>query len=541
MRTRSPTEYVYPVDSLYLTALLFAIIGGFVASVLRLPPLIGFLGAGFAISAIGLESIPFVDNMAELGVTTLLFTIGLKLNPRDIAGPRVIGSATGHAVANTVIFAVIFGIASLLPLRELTGLSLTSLIFIGIATSFSSTVFVMSQLEEQSRSGSAVGRIAIGVLVLQDIIAVGVLVASSGRRPEIWALALPLVLLLRPLVTRMPDRMFRTELLVLTGIGIAVGAYSFCELAGLSGSLGSLLAGILLSGHPVADRFSSALVSVRELLLVGFFLQIGLGGLPNFGGFLIAGILILALIAKAAIFIVIIHRVGMNRRTSVLSGLTLANYSEFGLIVIAVAVERGVLGPSWTSIMAIAVAGSFIVGSIVADKEEKLLHFILHWVSELPESRLAPDERPVRVANADALVFGMGRVGLGVYHRLRDEYGLRVYGIDFDEERIERLRGSGHNIISGDVTDFELWQRIQLEYTPRLIVLAIPAHFDAIQVLRTIRETNPTIVVASTSQVRAHTHELLDDGADVAVYLYDGAGEELADQAMRAVLSQEVL
>ncbi|WP_156191935.1 cation:proton antiporter family protein [Corynebacterium kalinowskii] len=529
------------MDSLYLTALLFAIIGGFVASVLRLPPLIGFLGAGFAISAIGLESIPFVDNMAELGVTTLLFTIGLKLNPRDIAGPRVIGSATGHAVANTVIFAVIFGIASLLPLRELTGLSLTSLIFIGIATSFSSTVFVMSQLEEQSRSGSAVGRIAIGVLVLQDIIAVGVLVASSGRRPEIWALALPLVLLLRPLVTRMPDRMFRTELLVLTGIGIAVGAYSFCELAGLSGSLGSLLAGILLSGHPVADRFSSALVSVRELLLVGFFLQIGLGGLPNFGGFLIAGILILALIAKAAIFIVIIHRVGMNRRTSVLSGLTLANYSEFGLIVIAVAVERGVLGPSWTSIMAIAVAGSFIVGSIVADKEEKLLHFILHWVSELPESRLAPDERPVRVANADALVFGMGRVGLGVYHRLRDEYGLRVYGIDFDEERIERLRGSGHNIISGDVTDFELWQRIQLEYTPRLIVLAIPAHFDAIQVLRTIRETNPTIVVASTSQVRAHTHELLDDGADVAVYLYDGAGEELADQAMRAVLSQEVL
>lgn len=525
------------MDNLYLTALLFAIIGGFVASLLRLPPLIGFLGAGFAISAIGLESIPFVDNMAELGVTTLLFTIGLKLNPRDIAGPRVIGSAAGHALANTLIFAVIFGLVALLPVRELAGLDIKALIYIGIATSFSSTVFVMSQLEEQSRSGSAVGRIAIGVLVLQDIIAVGVLVASSGRVPEPWAMALPLVLLLRPLVTRMPDRMFRTELLVLTGIGIAVGAYSFFELAGISGSLGSLVAGILLSEHPVSERFSDALISVRELLLVGFFLQIGLGGLPNLGGFLIAGILILALVAKAAIFIVIIHRVGMNRRTSALSGLTLANYSEFGLIVMAVAVERGVLGPSWTSIMAIAVAGSFIVGSVVTAKEEQLLKLLLRWIPERPEECLAPDERPVHVRDADALVFGMGRVGLGVYHRLRDEYGLRVYGIDFDEERIERLRDSGHRIIAGDVTDSELWQRIRLERRPRLIVLAIPAHFDAINVLRSIRRADPNVVVASASQVRAHTHELRDDGADVVVYLYDGAGEELADQAMRAVLN----
>lgn len=524
------------MNSLYLTALLFAIIGGFVAAMLRLPPLIGFLGAGFAISAIGLDSIPFVDNMAELGVTTLLFTIGLKLNPRDIAGPRVVGSATGHAVANTAIFAVIFGLASFLPLKELAGLSFSSLIYIGIATSFSSTVFVMSQLEEQSRSGSAVGRIAIGVLVLQDIIAVGVLVVSSGKRPEMWALVLPLLLLVRLLVTRLPDRMFRTELLVLTGIGIAVGAYSLFALAGLSGSLGSLVAGILLSGHPVSDRLSDALLSVRELLLVGFFLQIGLGGLPNAGGFLIAGILILALFAKALIFIAIIHRVGMSARTSALSGLTLANYSEFGLIVTAVAVDKGVLGPSWTAIMAIAVAGSFIVGSVASAQEEKLLPWILRGIKELPVERLAPDERPVVVHDCDALVLGMGRVGLGVYHRLHDEYGLRVYGIDFDEERIERLRATGHNIIAGDATDHELWRRIELTRQPKLIVLAVPAHFDAVQILESIRRHNKDVVVASTTQVRKHCQELLDGGANVAVYLYDGAGEELADQAMRKVL-----
>lgn len=523
------------MESIYLIAILFSIIGGLGASMLRLPPLIGFLGAGFAISAVGLEKIPFIDSLAELGTTTLLFTIGLKLNPRDIAGPRVISSGLGHAIANTAIFAVLFGLAGFLPLRELTGLSVTALIYIGIATSFSSTVFVMSQLENQNRGGSAVGRISIGVLVLQDIIAVGVLVASSGKTPEVWALALPLLLLLRPMAARMPDRMFRTELLVLTGIGIAVASYSLFELAGLSGSLGSMIAGIILSGHPVSERLSKALISVRELLLVAFFIQIGLGGLPDAGGFLIAGILVAFLVAKAAIFIVILQRIGMSARTSALSGLTLANYSEFGLIVMAVAVQQGVLPKSWTSIMAVAVAGSFILSSVIMAKEEQILKVLQRVVPETPAERLVPDERPVKVVGADALVLGMGRVGVGVYRRLTEEYGLNVYGIDFDEDRIERLRRLGYNIISGDVTDTELWRRIELEQRPKLYVLALPGHSDSVDMVENIRRYDTSGVIASTTKVLKFKDVLVDGGADVAVYLYDGAGEELADQAMEVV------
>lgn len=523
------------MESIYLLAILFSILGGLVASMLSLPPLIGFLGAGFAINLIGLDHVPFIDTIAELGVTTLLFTIGLHLNPKDIAGPRVIATGVGHAVANTVVFAVLFGLASFLPLQELTGLSPMALIYIGIATSFSSTVFVMSQLEEQHRGGSTVGRIAIGVLVLQDIIAVGVLVFSSGKTPQLWALMLPLVFLLRPFITRMPDRMFRTELLVLTGIGIAVGAYSFFELAGVSGSLGSLIAGILLSGHPVAERFSEALISVRELLLVGFFIQIGLGGLPDAGGFLIAAILVVFLVAKAAAFIVILGRVGMSDRTSALSGIILSNYSEFGLIVMAVAVEQGVLPKSWTSIMAVAVAGSFIVGSVMMAKQDVMLKFLLRWIPETPEHKLAPDERPVKICNADALVLGMGRVGVGVYRRLTEEYGLNVYGIDFDEDRIERLRKKGFNMIAGDVTDSDLWRRIELEQLPTLYVLALPDYWDSIDMVRSIRHYDAKGVIASTTQRREARDVLIDGGADLAVYLYDGAGEELADEAMKAV------
>ncbi|OFT87346.1 cation:proton antiporter [Corynebacterium auriscanis] len=524
------------MNSAYLLTLLFSIIGGLGASLLRLPPLLGFLAAGFAISATGVEEIPSIDVIAELGVTTLLFTIGLKLNPRDISKPRIAASAFGHALANTVVFAGLFALIGLLPLRELTGLSWTALAYIGVATSFSSTIFVMSQLAENNRNGSAIGRIAIGVLVLQDIISVGVLVLTSGKVPEPWALALPLVLLLRPQISRLPDRIFRTELLVLTGVGIAVASYSVFELGGLSGSLGSMIAGILLSGHPLAERMFKALLSVRELLLVAFFIQIGLGGLPGPGGFIIAGILTLLLIPKAWLFIIILQRCGMSARTSAISGLTLANYSEFGLLITSVAVANGVLGAEWNSIMAIAVAASFISGSLVTRKEEAILKIVRMLIPPRPDSALAPDEKTVHIADADAIILGMGRVGEGAYRRLAQQHGMKVYGIEFDEDRIEYLNKHGFEIIPGDASDPELWHRIDLQKQPKLIVLALPSPRKTLQIVKRIRENRgDEVVVATTALYESAQEGFLQNGADVAVNIYAGAGEEIADQAMRSL------
>ena len=178
-------------------------------------------------------------------------------------------------------------------------------------------------------------------------------------------------------------------------------------------ALGALIAGIMLSGHPVSDRFSDALVSVRELLLVAIFIQIGLAGLPDADGFFTAGVLTVLLVAKAGLFIVFLQRVGMSNLTSALDGLTLANYTEFGLIVISVGVGAGGLAPSWLPIMGVAVAASFIVGSVVMRWEDRILPVLLRSIPEVPEERLMPDERAVVVRHCDALVLGMGRVGEG--------------------------------------------------------------------------------------------------------------------------------
>lgn len=516
-----------------LIASIFAILGGLGASMLRLPPLVGFLGAGFALSAVGVTELPGIDAVGDLGVTVLLFTIGLHLDPKMIARIRIIGTTLGHAVFTTVVFALILAGAS--QLAMITETSWSSVFLLGLACSFSSTVFVMAVLDETGRTRSVVGMIAIGVLVLQDIIAVAFLVGASGRTPEPWAAAFILLPLLRPLVRKFPDHIYRIDLLVLAGVTLAVASYALFELAGLSGSLGSLLAGFILSAHPIAERMFEALTSVRELLLVGFFIEIGLGGVPDLQGFITAGVLLLLLPIKSLLFVVMLYRMGMSHRTSTLSAGVLSNYSEFGLIVTAIAVQAGMLSNSWLQIMALAVAGSFVACSLAKLWVGWLMDRIVPWVPELPVDRLAKGERPINVEGLDAMVLGMGRVGAGAYTRLTKKYGMKVAGVEFSQDRIEALRDRGFKVFQGDATDPELWMRLRArERHPELIVLAMPEHSANLDALRVLRQLDVPLVTVAIAKYSATTSELLDQGARATLNLYDGAGTELADVAFTA-------
>lgn len=523
------------MTAIYVEALLFAIVGGLTAAALRLPPLVGFLAAGFGLGAAGVDAIPGLDVAANLGVTILLFTIGLQLDPRSLLKVRAAGTAAGHAVAYTLLVAVVLGLASLLPLALFAGTGFGVFLLIGLATSFSSTVFVMAQLEESGRMRSTSGSIAISILVLQDIVAVAFLVLSADDKPALWAPALIILPLLRPLVNRLPDRGRRTELMVLGGVAVAMAAYALFDAAGVSGDFGALLAGMTLSGHPISDRFFDALMEIKELLLVGFFLQIGLGGVPTPAGFAIAGLLLLLIPVKAAVFIGLLHAMRLSNRTTAITALIMANYSEFGLIVASVAVAGGTLPETWVPVMGVTVAASFILSTLVGIRSERIISRITDLLPTVPEERLTASERPVHVEGVDALVIGMGRVGIGVYRRLADEHDLEVAGIEFDEDRCADLAHRGLRVIHGDGTDPDLWRRMRgAGRGPRLIVLAMPEHDANLTVLKLMRATELPLTVAAVAHQRHTTFDLIEHGADAVTYLYEGAGRELADFAWEA-------
>ena len=166
-----------------------AFLMGLAARLIGLPPLIGFLATGFVLGAQGIVTGEVLQKLSDLGITLLLFSIGLKLDLRSLARPQVWGVASLHMVLVTLLFTLLLMVFGLGGLPLVAGLEPHSALLIAFALSFSSTVFVVKLLEDRGELTSLHGRISIGVLIVQDIAAVLFLAASTARLPSLWAVA----------------------------------------------------------------------------------------------------------------------------------------------------------------------------------------------------------------------------------------------------------------------------------------------------------------------------------------------------------------
>lgn len=519
--------------------LLGALLGGLAAGALRLPPLLGFLAAGFVLHVLGVSPVPSLGTAADLGVTVLLFGVGLKLDVRTLVRREVWVTATVHLVGSTALFAGVLALVGAVATAAGAGAGLVggadarALLLVGLALSFSSTVFVVKVLEERSASRSVAGRTAIGVLVVQDLAAVVFLAVADGEGPSPWALLLVLLLPGAWVLRRLLGAVGHDELLPLLGVVLAlVPGYALFDAVGLKGDLGALVLGMLLAGHNRAPELSKSLFTLKDLLLVAFFVAIGLEGLPTAGEFGLALLLVALLPLKALAFAVLLWVARLRRRTSVLTGVTLANYSEFGLIVVAGA-PAGWLGEGWLTVVATAVAAGFVLGSLPGRHPEYLVSAVRAVLPDRPRDQLHPEDRPLDVGDAEAVILGMGRVGSAAYHRLRDEYGLRVLGLETSSERCERLRAAGLDVVEGDATDPELWRDRPLCHVP-IVLLAMPFHGNNLDTLRQLRANGFTGTVAVVAQYDEDLRSAQRAGAAVGFQLYDGAGAELADRAVLA-------
>ena len=330
-----------------------------------LPPLVGFLAAGFAMGAMGAENTPLLTELADLGVTLLLFTIGLKLRVSSLLKPEIWGVATLHMLITVIVFsAILLGIGAT-GLTLFTGLNLTTAMIVAFALSFSSTVFAVKTLESTGETSSRFGRIAIGILIVQDIAAVIFLAASSGKLPSPWAIALLGLLLLRKPILALLNKSGHGELQILVGFVLALGGAQLFEIFNLKGDLGALFVGALIAGHTRSDELAKTLLGFKELFLVAFFLSIGLSGMPTMEIFF-AGLLLLALVPlKAVLFFWLFSRFRLLATTANRTTLALANYSEFGLIVAAIAVSIDWLPTEWMLVVAVVLSLSFVFASII--------------------------------------------------------------------------------------------------------------------------------------------------------------------------------
>jgi len=516
-----------------MDALLIAIafIFGLLAQQIRLPPLVGFLVAGFVLSALGKTGGEALDFLADLGVTLMLFSIGLKLRVRSLLRPEIWAGTSIHTCLVIVLFSVGFMALAVIGLPLFTDLSFQTAALVAFALSFSSTVFAVKSLEENGEMGSLHGRIAIGVLIMQDILAVLFLTVSSGKIPSVWAIAvLAALLLLRPVMDWIISRSGHGELITLCGLFFALvaGAKGF-ESVGLKADLGALFVGILIGQHPKSKELSKSLGSIIDILLIGFFLSIGLKGLPDWTGLGIAVGLTMLVPIKGALLLGLLTRFHLRVRTSWMSTLTLVTYSEFGLIVMAVGVKKDWVGGEWLTIVAIALSLSILVAAPLNRAAEALYEKFARWLHPWETSGRHPDDIVVPDNGEQVAIFGMGRVGLSTYKYLDRRYPNRVIAFDRDPSSVDRHILEGRNVVLADATDADFWNQVKTrEHHFELVVLAMPKHTVNLHAAETLRRLDYEGVVVATAKFDDEVRELRERGIDTAFNLYTEAGTGFA-------------
>ncbi len=454
-----------------------AFVFGLVANRLKIPIFVGYLVAGFLVASLGQNVTPMVDKLGHLGVILLLFTVGLHLRLRSVFSAPVLVGGSVHLLFSALLFLVTM---------PLLGWSMTQSAFLGLVLAFSSTVLAAKDLEVRNEMGAYHGRVAIGILLLQDIAAIGVLIYldqnhAFGSSWLLIAAAIPVALLIRPLLVRLVASVHDNDLMLVMSILLALGSAALTEWAHLGGEVGALFGGALLADHPRAHEMRRRLWDLKEFFLVAFFFMVGVRSFPPEGTWTtvlaISGMVLLVLPLKAGMFFALLTMLGLRARTAFLTGAALTSYSEFTLLAGMMALNAGLITAIQFSVLTVVTAISFAINLPLNDLVNRIYYRYESSLMRLQrKTPHHPDQQTTHFGRATHLIFGMGRTGRAAYDYLV-ENGYRPLGLDVDPVKIQRNLESKRRVVYGDVQDPSFWETSELSGL-KGIVVAVPS-FDA--------------------------------------------------------------
>ncbi len=512
-----------------------AFVFGLGARLVGLPPMTGYLLAGFVLFWAGADAGETLTHFSEMGVTLLLFSIGLKLRLGTLLKPHVWGVASLHMGLVVLGFGLAFSALGALGFSLFAGLDPVNALLLAFALSFSSTVFAVKVLEDKGEMSSFYGTIAIGILIVQDIVAVVFLAASSGKIPSGWALLLLALIPLRPMIMRVMQAAGHGELLVLFGLTLALGGAQIFDWVNVKGDLGALILGVLLASHPRASDLARSLLGFKDLFLVGFFLSIGLNGIPGPEALWTAVLLGLLIPLKGWLFFWLLVRFRLRARTAFLASLSLANYSEFGLIVAAIGVASGWLSETWLITLAIALSISFVVAAPLNGRSHSFYAEYRDRLRRFQGPRRIAEEAVIVPGEARVLILGMGRVGVGAYDAMVRKTREPVVGVDLSAEAVERHLAEGRRVIRGSAVDPDFWSRLHLDHSQvRLVLLAMPRLPENVLAAQQLRRYGYSGPIGAIAKYPDEVAKLEEAGVQMVFNLYAEAGAGFAEHVAQA-------
>jgi CPA2 family monovalent cation:H+ antiporter-2 len=534
---------------------------------LKISPVLGFLAAGVLLGPDGLarfaEAIPWLSwltisdasqirSLSELGVAFLLFMIGLELSWERLKAMRrmVFGLGLSQVAVCTVGLAAVF---------MLMGQPLVSSAVLGMGLALSSTAVVMPVLAERGRLGGAAGRTTFSVLLAQDLAVAPILItvtvlaalAQAGAAggefdpavlgpalftlvPAAIGLALLVVLgrlVLRPLfrsVAKARAKGQGQEMFVAACLLVVVGAGVAAQAAGLSMSLGALIAGLLLAETEFRRAVEVSIEPFKGLLLGVFFVGVGIGldvdavAADPVGVF---GLAILLTLLKAGLIYGVARAWGVKNKTAIETALVLGPAGEFAFVILGAGMVEGIASPGFTGTVMLAATISIFTVPLMAMFADRLTRQGDVSTPDLPSEAL---EMPS--IDGQVLIVGFGRVGRLV-GELLTEHGQKFVAVDANASTVARGRAEGANVFYGDAGQTELLERCGIEKA-RAMVVTMDAPLKVDEVVSAARSLRPDLILIARARDSKHAERLYRLGVTDAVPETTEASLQLAENTL---------
>ncbi len=505
-----------------ITALICSIL-----TALRQPIIIGYIISGIIVGPYFLNYITFSETFnlfSHLGIALLLFIVGLNLNPKVIKEVGKVSLITG---LGQVIFTSLIGFI----ICRLFGLSTTVSLYVSVAITFSSTIIIMKLLSDKNDIGTLYGKISIGFLIVQDIVVIIILMIISSINQgldnaiiDVAMKGLVLVVIIAlasiyilPLFLKLIAK--SQELMLLFSISWCLALATLFYYLGFSVEIGALLAGITLSLSPYRFEISSRMKPLRDFFLVIFFIM--LGSQMTFANIysqlpLIITLSLFILIGNPLIVMILMGLLGYSKRNSFLAGLTVAQISEFSLILISLGVSVGHLGQKIQSIITVIGLITIGISTYIIINANRIYPYLSRFLNIFQKSGKRIDQHKYHEHDSyDIILFGYNRIGYDLINSFK-KIKKKFLVIDYDPETIKDLIKQGINCRYGDASDFEFLNEIDISDS-KMIYSTIPDFDTNILLLNYLKDTRKDMIIIMVSHQIDEAIELYENGASYVI------------------------
>ena len=514
---------------------------GFVARLLRQPLIVAFIAVGIAVGPVGIgwvEPGGAIELLSKIGIVVLLFLVGLKLDLTTLRSSGPVAVATG---LGQVVFTSVFGFLIALGL----GLDTRTAIYVAVALTFSSTIIIVKLLGDKRELEQQHGRIAIGFLIVQDIVVILVMIAltsfgSDSGDPVPQQIALLVVtasgflggvaVVMRVLLVPLLHRVARSaELLVLFSVAWALGLAALSGYLGFSTEVGAFVAGVAIATTPYREAVGARLISLRDFLLLFFFIELGAQlDFADAGSQLGQAIVLSAfvLIGNPLIVLIIMGAMGYRKRTSFLAGLTVAQISEFSLILMALGLSLGHV--TSRSVGLVTMVGLITIGlsTYLILYSGQIFDRLSGALSVFERRNPRPPDEPTATLDVKVILYGLGRYGSRIAEELRQS-AIPFVAVESDPQLVAAAVERGVDcVVYGDAEDPDFVHTLPLETTP-WVVSAIPDRAVNLTLLAALRHAGYRGAVGLTAHNDADAHIIADAGADAVLQPFTDAADHV--------------